>query len=131
MRRADPRFPVGRTRLETVGVVACAVIMTLSTLEVIQSSSYDLYAGIFQGETKAWHAYAKVMKSAPCVPVALTIAGSVRVLSVRQEDACIQRLKLRRHCCLQGVNEVALTYARLCLLCTPLSASYQLPAIAC
>lgn len=49
MRRADPRFPVGRTRLETVGVVACAVIMTLSTLEVIQSSSYDLYAGIFQG----------------------------------------------------------------------------------
>ncbi|KAK9799415.1 hypothetical protein WJX73_005545 [Symbiochloris irregularis] len=46
MYRADPRFPVGRTRLETVGVVGCAVIMTLSTIEVIQSSAYDLYQGI-------------------------------------------------------------------------------------
>lgn len=32
--RADPRFPIGRTRLETVGVVSCAVIMTLATIEV-------------------------------------------------------------------------------------------------
>ena len=32
--KADPRFPIGRTRLETVGVVSCAVIMTLATIEV-------------------------------------------------------------------------------------------------
>ena len=103
MARADPRFPVGRTRLETVGahvaavccmrcclpvkrgslqdvrhdhhvfqlslghkcgsgtplvthgeepaagVVACAVIMTIATLAVIESASNDLVAGIMHG----------------------------------------------------------------------------------
>ena len=49
MRNADPRFPIGQTRLETVGVVACAVIMTLSTIEVIQSSAGDLVIGWTQG----------------------------------------------------------------------------------
>ena len=44
--KADPNFPIGRTRLETVGVVSCAVIMTLSTIEVIQSSLLDLWHGI-------------------------------------------------------------------------------------
>lgn len=56
MRSPHPGFPVGRTRLETVGVVACAVIMTLSTIEVIQSSSYDLYEGIFAGVRPSWPA---------------------------------------------------------------------------
>lgn len=51
MRSADPRFPVGRTRLETVGVVACAIIMTIATIEVIQSAAEDLIAGFFKG----WH----------------------------------------------------------------------------
>ena len=49
MRSADPRFPVGRTRLETVGVVACAVIMTIATIEVIQSALGDLYEGLAHG----------------------------------------------------------------------------------
>ena len=49
MRSADPRFPVGRTRLETVGVVACAIIMTIATIEVIQSAAADLYAGFVHG----------------------------------------------------------------------------------
>jgi len=49
MRSADPRFPVGRTRLETVGVVACAIIMTIATIEVIQSAAEDLIAGFFEG----------------------------------------------------------------------------------
>ena len=46
---ADPRLPIGRTRLETAGVVGCAVIMTLSTIEVIQSAGWDLYKGYFKG----------------------------------------------------------------------------------
>ncbi len=49
MRSADPRFPVGRTRLETVGVVACAVIMTIATIEVIQSAGQDLIEGFLHG----------------------------------------------------------------------------------
>ena len=49
MRSADPRYPVGRTRLETVGVVACAVIMTIATIEVIQSAAMDLFDGFAKG----------------------------------------------------------------------------------
>ena len=49
MRSADPRYPVGRTRLETVGVVACAVIMTIATIEVIQSAAMDLFNGFVKG----------------------------------------------------------------------------------
>ena len=49
MRSADPRYPVGRTRLETVGVVACAVIMTIATIEVIQSAAMDLANGFTKG----------------------------------------------------------------------------------
>lgn len=49
MRSADPRYPVGRTRLETVGVVACAVIMTIATIEVIQSAAMDLANGFAKG----------------------------------------------------------------------------------
>ena len=45
MRSADPSYPVGRTRLETVGVVACAVIMTIATIEVIQAAAMDLANG--------------------------------------------------------------------------------------
>ena len=51
MRSADPRYPVGRTRLETVGVVACAVIMTIATIEVIQSAAMDLADGFAKGLT--------------------------------------------------------------------------------
>ena len=55
MRSADPRFPVGRTRLETVGVVACAIIMTIATIEVIQSAAEDLIAGFVRGQVSvAW-----------------------------------------------------------------------------
>ena len=49
MRSADPSYPVGRTRLETVGVVACAVIMTIATIEVIQSAAMDLANGFAKG----------------------------------------------------------------------------------
>ena len=49
MRSADPSYPVGRTRLETVGVVACAVIMTIATIEVIQSAAMNLANGFAKG----------------------------------------------------------------------------------
>ena len=49
MRSADPSYPVGRTRLETVGVVACAVIMTIATIEVIQAAGMDLADGFGKG----------------------------------------------------------------------------------
>ncbi|KAK9828197.1 hypothetical protein WJX74_002590 [Apatococcus lobatus] len=48
--KADPKFPVGRSRLEAVGVVSCAVLMSLSTIEVIQSSSMDLVSGLAYGK---------------------------------------------------------------------------------
>jgi divalent metal cation (Fe/Co/Zn/Cd) transporter len=41
---------VGKTRLETVGVILCAVIMSLSATEVIQSSVQALYDGFAKGK---------------------------------------------------------------------------------
>lgn len=55
MRSANPRYPVGRTRLETVGVVACAIIMTIATIEVIQSAAEDLIAGFARGQVNLDH----------------------------------------------------------------------------
>ena len=63
MRSADPRFPVGRTRLETVGVVACAVIMTIATIEVIQTSLGDLYEGLAHGARSAHLLHALSVRS--------------------------------------------------------------------
>ena len=54
MRSADPSYPVGRTRLETVGVVACAVIMTIATIEVIQAAAGDLVDGLAKGVRSCW-----------------------------------------------------------------------------
>ena len=45
----DPRYPVGRTRMETVGVILCAVIMALSSTEVVQSSAGTLWAAYRTG----------------------------------------------------------------------------------
>lgn len=47
--RLDPRYPVGKTRLQTVGVIGCAVIMSIATLAVIQESGKTLYEGIKTG----------------------------------------------------------------------------------
>ncbi len=48
-KHADPRFPVGKARLEAVGVILCACVMTLSSFEVIRSSGCTIYAGWFGG----------------------------------------------------------------------------------
>lgn len=45
-KQADPRFPVGKARMEAVGVVLCACLMALSSFEVIRSSAESLYAGL-------------------------------------------------------------------------------------
>lgn len=47
--KVDARYPVGRTRLQTVAVIACAVIMSFATLAVIQESGKSLYTGIATG----------------------------------------------------------------------------------
>ena len=51
--KLDPRYPVGKTRLQTVGVIGCAVIMSIATLAVIQESAKSLYQGIRTGEGQA------------------------------------------------------------------------------
>lgn len=48
-KHADPRFPVGKARLEAVGVILCACLMTLSSFEVIRSSGEDLWGGVVKG----------------------------------------------------------------------------------
>lgn len=47
--KVDPQYPVGKTRLQTVAVIACAVIMSFATLTVIQESGKSLYAGLATG----------------------------------------------------------------------------------
>ena len=47
--KVDPQYPVGKTRLQTVAVIACAVIMSFATLAVIQESGKSLYGGIATG----------------------------------------------------------------------------------
>jgi cation diffusion facilitator family transporter len=49
-RRHDERFPVGQARLETLGVLACAVIMGIASAQVIIESSSTLYDGLVLGE---------------------------------------------------------------------------------
>lgn len=51
-KQADPRFPVGKARMEAVGVVLCACLMALSSFEVIRSSAEALYAGIMGARPK-------------------------------------------------------------------------------
>ena len=45
MRKEDANFPIGKTRLETIGVIACAIIMGLASYEVLQSATMQLYNG--------------------------------------------------------------------------------------
>lgn len=49
-RRQDPRFPVGQARLETIGVLGCAVIMGVASLQVMEESGMALYRGLSLGD---------------------------------------------------------------------------------
>ncbi|EKX37751.1 hypothetical protein GUITHDRAFT_77758 [Guillardia theta CCMP2712] len=62
MARYDPRYPVGKTRLETIGVIISAAIMSAASIEVMQSSvmellsseheiSLDIYTYVILGST--------------------------------------------------------------------------------
>ena len=45
------QFPVGRTRLETVAVIVCAVIMSIATVLVIRESIGALVDGLAHRES--------------------------------------------------------------------------------
>lgn len=55
MKRADPRYPVGKTRLETIGVIVSAGIMSVCSIEVIQSSFNTLWAGLYDDKPTYIH----------------------------------------------------------------------------
>ena len=46
---ADARFPVGKARLETLGVLGCASLMSVAAYVVVQDASLSLWAGLFDG----------------------------------------------------------------------------------
>lgn len=46
MKRHDERYPVGRARLEALGVLGCACFMSMAAVEVVQFSAVDLYNGM-------------------------------------------------------------------------------------
>lgn len=48
MNKHSPDYPVGRSRLEALSVIACAFIMSMASIEVIQFSGTDLYAGFVE-----------------------------------------------------------------------------------
>jgi len=50
MQQKSDHYPVGRSRLEALGVIACASIMSMASVEVIQYSCTDLWAGFVRGE---------------------------------------------------------------------------------
>lgn len=49
MNRVDPRYPVGRARLETIGVLACACIMSVASFAVIETAAMDLWRAFASG----------------------------------------------------------------------------------
>ena len=49
IKRRDARYPVGRARLEALGVLGCAMLMSMAAVEVIQFSASDLWRG-FHGD---------------------------------------------------------------------------------
>lgn len=55
MKWEDPRYPVGKTRLETIGVIVSAGIMSVCSIEVIQSSIKTLWEGFVEGEPTFIH----------------------------------------------------------------------------
>ena len=57
----DPRYPVGRTRLETVGVILCAVIMALSSTEVVQSSLAVLWGAFAKGALQSTRSHQRLL----------------------------------------------------------------------
>jgi divalent metal cation (Fe/Co/Zn/Cd) transporter len=87
MRKEDPDFPIGKTRLETLGVIACAIIMGLASFEVLASAATQLWKGFAQ------HQYPTLEFGA----LMYIILGATTALKVR---ACA--IYLSRHARLQA-----------------------------
>eukprot|EP01036_Dinobryon_divergens_P026867 gene26867-35559_t len=49
MSKHSPNYPIGRSRLEALSVIACACIMSMASVEVIQYSAIDLVDGFATG----------------------------------------------------------------------------------
>ncbi|PRW58020.1 CDF membrane [Chlorella sorokiniana] len=49
MARKDDRYPAGKARLEPISVLACAFIMVIGSLLVIQESAEQLWSGLVAG----------------------------------------------------------------------------------
>lgn len=49
MARHSDSYPVGRGRLEALGVIGCACIMSIAALEVLQDSVGELWLGCVKG----------------------------------------------------------------------------------
>ena len=60
-RKVDPKYPIGKTRLETVGALIIACIMTFAAVLVIQSAAEDLATGIGSGTFRRRHSLADGM----------------------------------------------------------------------
>ena len=48
--KPDIKFPIGKSRLEAIGVIGCACIMSITSVEVIRSSIESLYYGFNKNE---------------------------------------------------------------------------------
>lgn len=74
MKWKDPKYPIGKTRLETIGVIVSAGIMSVCSIEVIQSSVAVLWEGLVNHKPTYIHldliAYG-VLAFATCTKIAL------------------------------------------------------------
>eukprot|EP01034_Spumella_vulgaris_P043837 gene43837-54472_t len=85
--RHSPDYPVGRSRLEALSVIACAFIMSMASVEVIQFSVVDLVSG-FNGKLPYLNVELDMYYLILCV-----VAGS----GGRHSDLSADRLVLGRH----------------------------------
>jgi hypothetical protein len=51
-RRPPRSYPIGRSRLEALAVVACACIMSVASLEVVQYAAADIHDGLAKGASR-------------------------------------------------------------------------------
>jgi len=79
MAKEDPDFPIGKTRLETLGVIACAIIMGLASFEVLASAS-----------TQLWHGFAAhVIPDLEFGPLMYIILGATTALKIPLYFYCV------------------------------------------
>ena len=105
----DPRYPVGRTRLETVGVILCAVIMALSSTEVVQSSLAVLWGAFAKGalqSTRSHHRLPYTLYPIPLHPSLPCTGQPLGRLTCPTAKAMIQvlaQIPQELWCCESGI----------------------------